>query len=594
MAPNESLLDTALRLIKQREFAAARDKLLTLQPLSLDNPMVFLYLGVCCFETGELRSAVEYLQKGVTLAPQDPQLLFNLGCALQESQQYSEALRMFGRVLRLVPDHLMSLLRSGTILNQIGSVSVAEKIGSQILQKDDRNWDGYNLVATALKDQGKTGEALRFYRYASRTNPDLCSADSNYLLTLCYDDTVLPEIVFQEHTAWHAKAVKWQTQKVMVAPVEAIESCDRPLRVGYVSSDLRVHSVTYFIEPVILNHDPARVTTHCYANVANPDTTTGRIAAATQWRSIYAKSDEEARAMIRRDNIDILVDLGGHSGDNRLTLFLEKVAPVQVTYLGYPNTTGMKTIDYRLTDSLSDPPGNDRYYSEKLWRLPGGFLCYKPGELLPPPVDPLTIKDRPISFGSANSLCKLSMTAIELWAEVLHENPGSRLHIKSKPFNDPEVVSLIKRHFLHYGIIAQRLQFQGHISSAQDHLAWYNEIDIALDTYPYNGTATTCEALSMGVPVLTLAGTSHASRVGYSILHHCNLLQWVAFSPEEFIAKARYWAAPAQTGMLRELKRNLRESFPRSNVCDGPGFTKRLEEAYRAMATMERSSSQTG
>jgi predicted O-linked N-acetylglucosamine transferase (SPINDLY family) len=293
-------------------------------------------------------------------------------------------------------------------------------------------------------------------------------------------------------------------------------------------------------------------------------------------------SDAELAERVRSEKIDILIDLSGHAGVNRLLVFARKPAPVQVTYLGYPDTTGMSAMDYRITDDNADPAGmTERFHTEPLIRLPGSFFCYRPAEELPDVASPPCEVTGQVTFGSFNNLAKVSADVIALWARVLDEVPLSRLMIKSLALNDEPTRRRIRRAFAAHGIDSRRLDLRGREVTYRQHLAMYAGVDVALDTFPYHGTTTTCEALAMGVPVVTLAGRTHASRVGVSILTHAWLEDWIAKDADEYIFKAVSLASdPAR---LKELRRVLREQLFNSSLGDANALARHLEESYREM-----------
>lgn len=347
---------------------------------------------------------------------------------------------------------------------------------------------------------------------------------------------------------------------------------------GYVSPDFHAHSVAYFIEPVLARHDPAAVETYCYAEVAQPDAFTEHMKTlAAHWRGTFGRSDDEVADMIRNDAIDILIDLAGHTAHNRLAVFARRPAPVQVTYLGYPNTAGLPQMDYRLTDAAADPPGQEVYYTESLVRLPQGFLCYAPPHESPA-VGPLPAATGGcITFGSFNALPKMNNEVIALWARVLQSVPGARLILKNKSLQDAKTCERYRQHFHP----PERIELLGWLDDPADHLSIYHRVDIALDTFPYNGTTTTCEALWMGVPVITLAGERHAGRVGLSLLTQLGLTELIAKTPDEYVRLAVALAGNRER--LAALRAGLRERMRRSPLCDAQSFTRDLEAAYREM-----------
>lgn len=354
----------------------------------------------------------------------------------------------------------------------------------------------------------------------------------------------------------------------------------RRLRIGYLSKDFARHSVAYFIEPVIARHDLNRFEIFCYSNNPKPDMVTERIEElAEHWRDVAFVSDEEVRRQITRDGIDILVDLSGHTGGNRRHLLARMPAPVQVSYLGYPATMAMSAIAYRIVDAITDPPGEaDTAHTEALVRLPGCFLTYLPAQD-PPAVSlpPAAVRGH-ITFGSFNNPVKINRDVVAVWAKILHAVPRSRLLLKGLAFSVEAASDRFREMFAAQGIAAERLALIAWHPEVKGHLELYSQIDIALDPFPYNGTTTTCEALWMGVPVLTLAGDRHSARVGASLLTAVGLSEFVSSSRDDYVAcAARLAADPARLAALRA---GLRERMQSSPLLDAEGFTRKLEAAY--------------
>jgi predicted O-linked N-acetylglucosamine transferase (SPINDLY family) len=321
----------------------------------------------------------------------------------------------------------------------------------------------------------------------------------------------------------------------------------------------------------------------CYSNVSNPDSVTARIRElADHWLDISSLSDEQVGEAIRKDNIDILVDLSGHTAGNRLKVFAQKPAPIQVTWVGYPGTTGLPGMDYRITDHRADPEGtSDKYHTEKLVRMEPCFLCYQPPTDAPE-IGPLpAIKNGYITFGSFNNLSKLTKETILSWSILLRGIPDARLLIKAQARGSEAGYNDLSSAFLANGIERSRIEFIGYIPETQDHLDLYNKVDIALDTSPYNGTTTTCEALWMGVPVVTLSGSRHASRVGASLLHAAGLSEFVAETTEQYISIATRLAG--NIDRLEGLRNSLRQTIRASSLTNQHELTGELESAYMEM-----------
>ncbi len=309
------------------------------------------------------------------------------------------------------------------------------------------------------------------------------------------------------------------------------------------------------------------------------DTTRSMMREANHWRNVIDLNDEAVVELIRKDNIDILVDLSGHTAGNRLMVFIYKPAPIQISWLGYPNTTGLTAIDYRFTDSIADPVGDsDKCHSEQLIRLPNGFLCYKGDDSIPPPKVLPCIKHEYVTFGSFNNLTKVNNHVIKLWSKILRAVPNAHFILKAKQLADSETKFRYLDMFMKEGIDSDRIELHSTLSKVEDHLALYNSIDIALDPFPYNGTTTTCEALWTGVPTITLKGSRHAGRVGASILTHVGLEEFIAESEQEYIEIAVKLAE--DTSSLAKIRSGLRQQMKNSVLCDKKLFTRNIEKVY--------------
>jgi len=349
------------------------------------------------------------------------------------------------------------------------------------------------------------------------------------------------------------------------------------------SRDFARHSVAYFMEPVIAHHDHFRFEIYCYSNNPKPDDVTERFKSrADHWRDIAFTSDDDVFQQIITDGIDILIDLSGHTTGNRLTLLARKPAPVQANYLGYPATTGMRAMDYRIVDGVTDPPAEaDGVSCESLVRLPYCFLTYEPPPDSPAVSPPPSVERGHITFGSFNSLIKVNHAVVALWAKVLHAIPGSRLMLKGFAFSSEATMERFVEMFAGEGIAAEQLDLMSWHPEIRGHLELYSQIDVALDPFPYNGTTTTCEALWMGVPVLTLAGDHHSARVGASLLSAVGLSEFVNFSRDEYVACAIRLCT--DLARLAALRTSLRERMKSSPLLDAEGFARRLEFAYDTM-----------
>ncbi|QWV93635.1 tetratricopeptide repeat protein [Geomonas oryzisoli] len=529
--------------------------------------------GFALARLGRMEEAAQALEEACRLAPDNAGLRNNLGLALSALGRGEEARDSFLAAIRLDPRYPDPHSNLGILLERFGNGGAAIRSLREALRLRPNYPEAHHNLANVLKSQGRHREALEHYRAALRLAPDNAEVHSSLLFALLYQAGSAEVTVFAEHAAFGA-AHRFPPRRHDNAPEP-----DRVVHVGYVSADFREHAVARFIEPVLAHHDRERFRVFCYSNVSVPDGKSARLAArCDRFVSIAGLPDDAVDRLIAEDGIDILVDLSGHSAGNRLPLFARKPAPVQITWIGYPFSTGLTTMDYRISDAVCDPPGaTERYHSEELIRLPGTFSCFAPPEEAPAVADLPCLAAGRVTFGSFNNPAKITPETVALWADVLRAVPGSRLLLKGYSFACPETRQHLLDAFAERGIAPERLELTGNTPSYRDHLALYGRVDLALDTFPYNGTTTTCEALWMGVPVLTLSGTTHRSRVGASLLHALGLDALAVQEAGAFVAGA---AALAQDrARLGELRQTLRDRMAASPLTDGAGFTRTLEAA---------------
>jgi predicted O-linked N-acetylglucosamine transferase (SPINDLY family) len=544
--------------------------------------------------------AVASLRAAALLAPQSGAVWLNLGVGCLELSRLDEAVACFRRAIRLEPTRPEAHNILGHALLAKGRCTAAKHCLEEALRLRPGYPAAHDNLGRVLKTQGLAAQALAHHRaaLAAAPRPEI---HSNLLFSLNFPADISAEEIFAEHRQWAERYAGGASGRAACPPKPgeggqppgptseerlttsgAVEAGARRLRVGYVSPDFVNHAVAYFFEPVLAAHDRGRFEIFCYSNVRVPDKVTERLRGQSDaWREIAGLSDDQVAALVREDQIDILVDLAGHTARNRLLVFARRPAPVQATWLGYPNTTGLDAIDYRLTEAVSDPAGSEAWHSEKLWRLPETFSCYRPSAESPL-VGPLPAAAAGyITFGCFNHLAKLTPPAIKLWAEVLRDLPGSRLFLKSRGLADLETAARVREEFARHGIEAARLELNGEELSVARHLALYDRVDIALDPFPYNGTTTTCEALWMGVPVVTLAGRTHGARVGASLLTHLGAAHWIADTPAQYGTRCRELASDLTA--LAAVRAALRECMRGSLLCDAPRFTRHLENGFREM-----------
>jgi len=354
------------------------------------------------------------------------------------------------------------------------------------------------------------------------------------------------------------------------------------LRIGYVSPDLRFHPVGRFFLPLIASHDKSAVHVTCYAQSEYVDETTGQISnCADAWCNTLGMGDDEFCTRIIQDRIDILVDLAGHTANHRLTVFARKAAPVQVSWLGYPNTTGLETIDYRLSDAVLDPPENGEVLSvERLIRLPSGFVCFAPPAQAPSPCR-RSDRGEQITFGVVSRTAKLNGQMARLWARIVDNVPGSRLVIQTGEFKDAGVRMHVTNMLREAGFPEHRFELVDDRPDYPAYLESFAGIDVLLDPSPYSGVTTTCEALWQGVPVVTLAGDRHAALAGASVLTHAGLAEFIADTPDAYVARAVSLARDPMA--IDALRLTLRDRLRASSLCDQRSFAKGVETAYADM-----------
>jgi FkbM family methyltransferase len=535
-------------------------------------------LGVVLKGLGRLDAAISAYKCALCVAPDYAEAHFNLGNASKDSHRLDAAVAAYTAAVRTRPYYVEAHSNLGIVLRDRGHLERASgAYKAALCIKPDYAEACFNL-GIVLKDLGRFEAAADAYKAALRIKPDYAEAYSNLLFSLHYRADVSGGAILAE-----AQEFAEQFEKGLPRPSFGNSADpDRRLRVGYVSGDFRRHPVSYFLTAVLPRHDRTAVEVFCYSNNAQIDDVTDHLRGAVDhWRSIAGLSEERAAEMVSADDIDILVDLSGHTALNRLPMFARKPAPVQVTWLGYPGTTGLTAIDYRLVDGITDPEleGNG-HATETLYRLPDGFLCYWPPTEAPEPSISKR-QDDPVTFGSFNNSAKLSPATLDVWAELLDRLPGARLVLKGRLLGDRAAAGRFLEPFEERGIALERIVLAAHLPSMTEHLTAYRDIDIGLDPFPYNGTTTTCEAMWMGVPVVALCGERHSGRVGASLLTRVGLEDLIAEDVEDYI---RIAVDLANDHVRREgLRQTLRLRMAASPLCDAPSFTRRLETAYRDM-----------
>jgi len=531
--------------------------------------------------------AIRCYQEALKHNPNFAEACNNLGKTYQDQRMLNEAVNYYEQALRIKHDFAEAHYNLGNALRDLGDLEAAvDKYQHTLRLKPDLAFAQNNLGDALLK-QGRPDLARVHFQQALRLQPDLATAQSNFLFCLNYDPQADPDAVFAEHRRWgqalesgvgnRESGVRNQGSGISQGWNQ--HDPERRLRIGYISPDLRYHPLTRYFEPVLAHHDPRQVEAFCYAEVLFPDAVTQRLQKlAHGWHSTCHQTDAEVAQRIRDDRIDILVDLAGHTANNRLGVLAHKPAPIQATWLGYMNTTGLPSVDYRLTDDILDPPGQPVRDTEELVRLPGGMCCFAaPADA--PAVTPLPAQaSGHLTFGSLHNLFKLNGQVFDLWSQVLRAVPGARLLV----FRDMMTGTAqehLRRQFQDRGIDSERLDLRKG-SSSPGYLGIFGEIDLSLDAFPCTGGVTTCESLWMGVPVLSLCGARPAGRNSAALLTRVGLSDFVAQTPEQYLALAVGLANDLER--LAQLRAELRERMT-ATLCDAGRFTPLLEEAYRTM-----------
>ncbi|MBI2313376.1 MAG: tetratricopeptide repeat protein [Betaproteobacteria bacterium] len=527
---------------------------------------------------GKLAQAVDCCHKALERDPSHYDSHFVLGTIFRDQGKYEDALKEFQALVRLKPEDSQGLLAIATVHHYWAHSIEAIETYRACLRLDPNCVRAYNDLGGCLHELGRLTEAEAAFRKAMEIDPRSPVPFSNMLFSKNCQYGVDPADFFREHLDWAARFEAPVAGELR--PHANDRDPQRKLRVGYISPNFSQHPVAFFVYPVFRLRDADRFETWCYSDVEVEDRVTERLkGAADRWQRVVGLSNEHLAQRIRKDGIDVLVDLAGHSaGGNRMLLFARKPAPVQVTWLGYLNTTGLAAMDYRITDAVACPPGMERYHTERLLRMPDSQWCYATPEEAPE-VGPLPAPAAGhVTFGAMHQLPKVNAPVIDLWGQLMHRVPGSRLVAAARGVSGARD-ELIGR-FGALGIAAERLEILDFLDFPK-FLELHNRIDINLDAFPYTGGTTTCHSLWMGVPLVTLTGRGVMSRGGASLLSAVGLRELIADTPEAYLEVAVRLAGDLEG--LGRLRAGLRERVRRSPLVDAEKFTRNLEQAYRIM-----------
>ena len=526
-------------------------------------------------ERGDPAASLAALEVVLQRDATNAEALAELGPTCRALGRYDEACAALARAAANAPGSVLPLMYIGNLAHEAGRLDEAISAYRRGIVIEGGNAALHYNLALSLLSRGEAADAVEAFRACLAAEPDFPEARASLLFALNLSDRDSAETTAAAHFDWGRRLADplWREHVFSNAPEP-----QRRLRIGYVSADFFGHAATDFIHSFLAQHERGAFAISCYCNAPMPEASLGLH--GHTWRDISGLDDTQAADLVESDAIDILVDLSGHTRGNRLLLFARKPAPLQMTFLGYPNTTGMRAMDYRLTDAYADPPdGSERRYRERLLRMPQGLWCYRPQlEAMPAPGALPALSRGHVTFGSMNNVAKLNAGVVGLWAELLLQVEDAQLLVATVP--PGEARTRLLRLFVEKGVAAQRIRFSERLDKP-GFRALHQQVDIALDAYPCNGGATTCETLWLGVPVVSLSGDEFRTRAGLSLLNSIGLPQLVARDSAEFLAIAGNLAR--DTPQLQALRAGLRETMRNSPLCDAVAYTRALEDIYRSI-----------
>lgn len=537
-------------------------------------------LGNILLHTGKARLAVKAFRKALECDPSCAEAHMGLSTLLGETHRLAETLAHIEHEIAVKGESAQRLASLALAYQAKGDWEAVETTCGKVLELQPNNISALITLAGCFSTRGDHRHSIRLYEQVLLEDPRMPSIYSN----IAFDATYLPDIsadeVFNYHREWADRFEKNGNYKVFA--YERAAQTDRPLRIGYVSGDFGTHPVGFLLRDVIRNHDRERFQVYCYSMMRNNEepVTVAIRESAGSWIDALLMSDDELAEQIHSDQIDILVDLSGHTAYNRLPAFVRRPAPVQATWIGYFHSTGLDSIDYFITDPFTTPSGSDQLFSETPVWLPHSRFCYAPPDYAPAVAPPPVMTKGHVVFGCFNRAEKLVDPVIAAWTKILNAVPGSRLLLKAGVLENQSVCDGLRRRFMACGLDSERLELRGPSPHAEM-LGQYGEIDIALDPFPFNGGMTTLEALWMGVPVVALEGQSVVSRQSTSALMNIGLPELIFPNVDAYVQGAV--ALAGDTERLQRLRREMRGRMTRSPLCQPEQFTQDLEMLYRRM-----------
>lgn len=576
----EARLNKTAALFELGRFEEARtqaEQLVDAYPLRAE---VHLNLGNLLVHTGKGKQGIRHYKKALELQPGYPEAHFNLACLLGSKSDMGNTITYLERRLKERGDSVQTLGMLAAAHQAAGHLKKSEDYCQTILKRQPDNLVALITLGSCLSTSGDAAGAVALYERVMQIDTAQSGMGSNILFEVNNVAALSREALFSLHRQW----AKHHETPLLRSATFADRNRDpgRKLRVGYVSGDFIRHPVGFLLRDILRLHNPEQVEIHCFSMVIRPEEILPELRAASDhWEDIFFLTDEELAELVEKAQIDILVDLSGHTAFHRLLTFARRPAPIQVEWIGYFHSTGMTSMDYFLTDPYTSPPGSGQLFSETPVYLPHTRFCYGPPDYSPDVAPAPHLKNGFMTFGSFNRLGKLTDQVIDAWSQILQSVQGSRLIIKSSAFSEPLVEERLHARFAKHGIAKERLDLREG-SLHNDMLAEYGDIDLALDTFPFNGGMTTLEALWMGVSVVTLAGNTVVSRQTVSALSNIGLADELAFSDAAaYVAGAV--ALANNPSRLSELRSQLRPRMAASPLRQAEAFTRDLEALYRRM-----------
>lgn len=539
-------------------------------------------LGDRHFQHGDHLAARDAYEQSLSIDPDQAQVRYHYGLLLLQQGQAEPALEQLQAAAALDSGHIKAHLAVAELAFKKGMFDLARRhygLAAELQPGKSGLWSRLGKLEFM---RGNARAAADCYERAWNADNKAHVAASNYLYCSAFCDDISPRQLADRCIRWGNQQYALKSESCGPAILNREVDPDRRLRIGYLSPDFREHSLRFFFQAIAEHHDRKSFELFCYSDTRKTGSINSAFrSSADAWRDVADVDDGELAALIRQDNLDILVELAGHTRNNRLPMLATRLAPIQITALGYPGTTGLPSIDYKLSDPIADPIGAEAYYSETLLRLPECFWCFSPPQDSPDVAPAPCLANRHITFGCFGEPCKITDSILRIWHRILLEMPTARMVIKLPRWIQEDNGGYLLARLERFGFPLDRIELQGPATPLNAFLQSYSQVDLVLDTFPFNGGTTTCLALWMGVPVITLAGDYLASRMGTSILENCGLHELVARTPDEYANLAV--ALAMDMDRIGSLRTSLRDKIARSSLTNGRRYTAHLEAAYRAI-----------